>query len=417
MKTLSSILLLLVSFSVMATDTMIKGFELVAEKPTENRLSIKVQGNLNDNPQMIVGKNSIELVVPNSRVAGKIVRNIRGAVITASQADRESVNVKVVLPYSLAGRETLANITLKDGSIDVYFPRIASASTVLNAPANKAVKTSVVNETINKAVAQAAVENKEAEKFDENYLSQLVKENEKIADKQHPEKAEAQVKKTAQADTASNVDRVNLAQASVQKETPKTELNAVSSPKSNFSISTYVGKFVAFLSLMILGFYGVLTLFKKGVIKKGKLGFLHSTKMVEVISTTHVAPKRSLMMVKAHKQVFLVSNTESGIQLISEIQDVTGIIKTGEEEITGSNFDTNLYSANKTEKEFKLKEDVAADNYSLDDMLNEDFDSIDNIDTKSTNAAKAIEKAPVRDQVKFSDQIKTKMKNMKQIQY
>jgi len=350
-KTLSSILFLLVSFSALATDTMIKGFELVAEKPSENRLSIKVQGNLNDNPQMKVGKNSIELVVPNSHVASKIVRNIRGAIITASQADRESVNVKVVLPYSLVGRESQANITLKDGSIDVFFPRSAGAAVVAVPAANvKASKSTGVNDTINKAVAQAASENKEAEKFDENYLSQLVKENEKIADKQHPEKAEAQAKKTVQADTAGNVDRVNLAQASVQKEASKTELNTVSSPKSNFSITTYIGKFVAFLSLMILGFYGVLTLFKKGVIKKGKLGFLHSTKMVEVISTTHIAPKRSLMMVKAHKQVFLVSNTETGIQLISEIQDVAGIIKTGEEEITGSNFDTNLYSANKSEK-------------------------------------------------------------------
>ena len=170
---------------------------------------------------------------------------------------------------------------------------------------------------------------------------------------------------------------------------------------------------------MVLGFYGVLTLFKKGVIKKGKLGFLHSTKLVEVISTTHVAPKRTLMMVKAHKQVFLVSNTESGMQLISEIQDVTGLIKTGEEEVTGTNFDTNLYKASKKEREFKLKEDTVADNYSLDDMLNDDNEGVGEekfTNKNETAALKSIEKAPVKDQVRFSDQIKTKLKHMKQIQ-
>jgi hypothetical protein len=82
-----------------------------------------------------------------------------------------------------------------------------------------------------------------------------------------------------------------------------------------------------------------------------------------------VAPKRTLMMIKAHKQIFLISNTEAGMQLISEINDVTGLIKTGEEELTGSNFDTNLYKAAKKEKEFKLKEEAPEFDYSLDDML------------------------------------------------
>jgi flagellar biogenesis protein FliO len=178
-------------------------------------------------------------------------------------------------------------------------------------------------------------------------------------------------------------------------------------PKSSFSIATYVGKFIAFLSLMILGFYGVLTLFKKGVIKKGRLGFLHSTKLVEVLSTTHIAPKRTLIMVKAHKQVFLVSNTEAGIQLISEIQDVTGLIKNGELEISGSNFETNLVDAGKKEKEFKLKEvkETSEDSdFSFEELMTE------------TPAAKSIAKTPVKDDVRLSDQIKTKIKNLKQLQ-
>ena len=236
--------------------------------------------------------------------------------------------------------------------------------------------------------------------------------------------------------TQTGTDRVNLTQSGVAKSVNTTEKGTTQTEgngESRFSVAGYIGKFVAFLAIMIAGFYGVLTLFKKGIIKKGKLGFLHSTKLVEVLSTTHIAPKRTLMMVKAHKQVFLISSSETGVQFLSEINDVAGLIKTGEEEITGSNFDTNLYSANKTDKEFKLKEETRyadiQDDYemdSLDDMLNDSVPAAKNERKNAgasglanaygaTNASKAIEKSPVKDQVRFSDQIKTKVKNLKQL--
>jgi flagellar biogenesis protein FliO len=398
-KKLTLILLSLITTSVLADDVSIKGVELKSTKSTENRLKILVEGNLNDNPQITISDKTLQVIIPNSHVNSKIQRKFSDGLVTATQSDNDSVVVKAVLPYSLQGKEGMVNITLKDGAVDVSFPRIATpaASKVSRAPA-------IVPDT----------NNIEADKLDENYLSKLVVENEKLAAANHPEEKKAEVaKKTVQADTATGADRVNLSQAAVQKETAKSSFNKEEPQKSNFSMTSYVGKFVAFLSLMVLGFYGVLTLFKKGVIKKGKLGFLHSTKLVEVLSTTHVAPKRTLMMVKAHKQVFLISNSESGMQLISEINDVTGLIKTGEEEVTGSNFDTNLYKAAKREKEFKLKEDEVAEDYSLDDMLN-DNDGV-GVDKTETHALSSIKKAPVKDQVRFSDQIKTKMKNMKQI--
>jgi flagellar biogenesis protein FliO len=409
-KKLTLALLTFAAFSAFADDVNIKGVELKSDKASENRLSIKLVGNLNDNPQITVKDKTLSITIPGAHVASKIQRNFNGTIITATQADRETVTVKAALPYSLSGKEGLVNITLKDGSVDVSFPRIATAVT--------ASKVSRAPSVVNTAEVNA-----EAEKLDENYLSTLVKQNEKLAAEKHPEAASERAQKGAanvQDDTATKNDRVNMAQAGLQKTESKSSFNKEEPAKSNFSLTGYIGKFVAFLSLMVLGFYGVLTLFKKGVIKKGSLGFLHSTKMVEVISTTHVAPKRSLMMVKAHKQVFLISNTEEGMSLISEIQDVTGLIKTGEEEITGSNFDTNLYTANRKPKEFKLKEDSIASDYSLDDMLAETDEGapVEKSSQRNsmTNAAKAIEKTPVKDQVRFSDQIKTKIKNMKQIQ-
>lgn len=406
MKKLLLILTSLSTLAAFADDVSIKGVEFKSDKSTENRLSIKLEGNLNDNPQISINDKTLQVLIPNSHVNSKILRKFNDTTVTATQADRSSVSIKAVLPYSLQGKESLVNITLKDGSVDVSFPRIATVSSkVSRAPA-------VLSEAALKKVEAA---NAEAEKLDETYLSKLVTENTKLAAANHPEDIKANNdKKEVHADTAKIGDRVEMTQAGVLKSPAKSSFNKEEPAKSSFSLTTYVGKFVAFLSLMVLGFYGVLTLFKKGVIKKGKLGFLHSTKLVEVISTTHVAPKRTLMMVKAHKQVFLISNTETGMQLISEIGDVTGLIKTGEQEVTGSNFDTNLYKAGRKEKEFKLKEDAVADEYSLDDMLN-DNEGV-GVDKTETHALKSIEKAPVKDQVRFSDQIKTKLKNMKQIQ-
>jgi hypothetical protein len=130
------------------------------------------------------------------------------------------------------------------------------------------------------------------------------------------------------------------------------------------------------------------------------------------------------MMIKAHKQVFLISSTETGITLLSEINDVAGLIKTGEEEVTGSNFDTNLYTANKNSVQFKMKEESTEryadmqDDYemsSLDDMLNDNVPTKQKSTKNLTNASLSIEKSPIQDKVRFSDQIKTKVKNMKQL--
>ena len=412
-KTLVLTIAALTSLNLSAADITIKSAELTNNKGTESRLSIKHVGILNDNPKIVVSDKNVSIIIPNSGLGSKINKKINGTSLSATMTGEETVALNIALPYSLKGRESEVAITLKEGSIDVNYPRIEiakkSAPEVSRAPG-------ITEKAI---VLETAVNNAEAEKLDESYLSTLVKNQEKLANDKHAEE-KIEAKKAAHDDT----DRVNLTQAGVAKtsgDAQSTGEQAEAKTESKFSVAGYIGKFVAFMAIMIAGFYGVLTLFKKGIIKKGKLGFLHSTKLVEVLSTTHVAPKRTLMMVKAHKQVFLISSSETGIQMISEISDVAGLIKSGEEEITGSNFDTNLSSANKAEKEFKLKEveprGTYGDDYemdSLDDMLNDTVPARKN-DRAATNALKSIEKAPVQDQVRFSDQIKTKVKNLKQL--
>ncbi|MEX1100262.1 MAG: flagellar biosynthetic protein FliO, partial [Bacteriovoracaceae bacterium] len=181
------------------------------------------------------------------------------------------------------------------------------------------------------------------------------------------------------------------------KDAVKTGLAAPaksSNTKSSFSMVEYAGKFAAFLAVVLLFFYGIVTLMKKGFIKKGKLGFLNKTGQIEVLTQTHIAPKKSLMMIRAHNQVFLVSNTDSGIHPISEIKDVAGFLKDGEKKIAGNNFDDSLVAANDqepSEEKVKLKEDISKSNKqsSLSDFIG------------------------VKDKVKFSDQIKKKVKDLK----
>ena len=404
------------SLDLSAADVTIKGADLQNAKGTEARLSIRHAGIINDNPTISVNDRLLSITIPNSGLGSKINKKINGTTLSATMTGEETVAINIALPYSLKGREADVAITLKEGSIDVNYPRLNTEKKVAVAPSRAP---GITDKAI---VLETAASTAEAEALDESYLSSLVQKQDKLAEQKHAnDPAEAKI--ADQGDT----DRVNLTQSSVAKTAVKTESagEQASEPgKSNFSIAGYVGKFVAFLSLMIAGFYGVLTLFKKGIIKKGKLGFLHSTKLVEVLSTTHIAPKRSLMMVKAHKQVFLISSTEQGVVYLSEIKDVAGLIKSGEEEVTGSNFDTNLYSANKTEKQFKLKEVDTNNSYgddddyamdSLDDMLNDTIPKKTSGKKTSTNALASIEKAPVQDQVRFSDTIKNKVKNLKQL--
>ena len=420
MKTLVLFLAALTSLNLSAADVTIKGADLINSKGAEARLSIKHAGTLNDNPSISVKDKTLSISIPNSGLAGKISKKVNGSSLSATMSGEETVAISVALPYSLAGRESDVTITLKEGVIEVHYPRIEVAKKAVVATeisrAPSITDKAIVIETPEQIAA--------ADKLDENYLSTLAKNQEKLAEEKHPE-TKKEAKKVDQLDT----DRVSLTQASVAKTAEPVQTEG----KSRFSVAGYIGKFVAFMAIMIAGFYGVLTLFKKGIIKKGKLGFLNSTKLVEVLSTTHIAPKKSLIMIKAHKQVFLISNTEAGMTLVSEIKDVAGLIKNGEEEITGSNFDTNLTSANKTDKEFRLKEvsnvgkysDLADEDYemdSLDDMLNDSVPAAKADRRNSvasaygqTNASKAIEKSPVQDQVRFSDQIKTKVKSLKQL--
>ncbi len=369
MKKILTILTILFSVgSLQAAEKIkVKSLKYSTKNNSTGEISIRFEGNLESAPELTLKDSMIQIALNNAVVWPKIEKKISvdknlDSTVMAYQFNKEVARVRAMLPYSIKGLEDRVSITIHGSNINLQFPRVISASPVKR-----------------KAVVKAKKQN--LEQYDESYLDKLIKEK---------EQSKAPIKKLAQAAKAAPVvatDKVNVALSGIEKDT-------LNEGKSSFSLTGYIGKFVAFLGVVLLLFYGVVALMKKGVLKKGKLGFLNSTKVIEVINTTYVGPKRSLMLIKAHKQVFLVANTEKGMEFLSEVDDISGLIKEGEKSLSGNNFDSDLGSANLEEKSFNLKDDIE----------------------KSAEQNVELNTDVVKDSVKLSQKIKEKVKTLKPLQ-
>jgi len=325
-------------------------------------VKIKYSGRLDETPEVSFRNNHVQLSFDNTEVWPKIEKRVSlnngagDATLMAYQFNRETVRVRTLLPYSIMSHQKDTSITLNNGSIDLRIPlkKVAALTKKTTAKTKKA-----------------------KDQYDEKYLEYL------LADKKT---ADVKVKEPLNAkgfladDNTTKTDKVTTALSGVEKK---------KSNNDKLSLAKYAGKFIVLLGVVLLLFYGVITLMKKGIFSKGKLGFLNNSQLVSVLNTTYLGPKRSLMIVKVHKQVFLVSNTEAGIQFLSEIDDVTGLVKDGEKVITGTNFDSALGSIDEKEilEKVTLKENI--------------------LESSNSNS---------KDKVKFSDEIKKKVKNLKSLQ-
>jgi len=353
-------------------------------------VNIALNGRANDLPDIKVHGNVIELTLANADGFAAIFKNVKGAQLSANSLNGKAV-VKAILPYDIASDSV--EVGFKNTNVEVIFPRgkvtkenYRAIKTPVVAP-KKIIQTALVttpHEKTTKAVSKDVL--------NEDYLNKLMKED------TAPKPVVAPV-------TVIKADEVNVKQAALAKIETKIPTKNKTVPKAvtssdNFSFAGYAAKFMLFLVLVLSLFYGVVQLLKKGVFNRGKLGFLNNTKMIEVLSTTYIAPKRSLMIVKAHKQVFLVANSESGLTFLSEMTDTSGLIKEGEKFMTGTNFDSNLGSAEKEETELliKLKENI--------------------LESTPVNEEKGLSKIAIaKDIVKFSDELKKKAKKLKPIEF
>ena len=360
-------------------------------------ISVAVNGRSNELPDIKVTKNIIEITLDKAEAFEAIAKNISGAVLTANTLNGKAI-VKATLPYDVEA--DTVNLNWKNNNIEVSFPRNRGnkSSAAVVAPVVPAVASQVAFAITPTTTPVKEIKRPEIKKdhLNEDYLNKLMNEEKApiaAASPKAPAAPALEIKK----------DEIKVQQAAIAKpEVKRTGKGIPSKSTDNFSFAGYALKFTVFLALVLGLFYGVVQLLKKGVFSRGKLGFLNNGQMIQVLSTTYVSPKRSLMIVKAHKQIFLVANSESGLEFLSEMKDTSGLIKEGEKLVTGSNFDLNFATAdsntNIEDTNIKLKENI--------------------LESTPVNDEKGISKLAVaKDIVKFSDELKKKARKLKPIEF
>jgi flagellar biogenesis protein FliO len=343
---------------------------------SQGHVLISLDGRSNSLPDLKVLGREIEITIAGAEGFDAISKNVRGALLTANSLHGKAV-VKATLPYNVDA--TKVDVGWRNNQINVIFPRgIAfNNSKIKERPTeDPRVSSNFFKENLN-----------------EDYLNKLM-EDESLAISEKSRVPETKNDVVSLKQAANN--QQNTAPPSVAIKNDSTKRSAES-----FSLAGHAAKFTGFLVVVLALFYGVVQLLKKGVFTKGKLGFLNNSNIVEVLSTTYVAPKRSLMIVRAHKQIFLLSNSESGISLVSEMKDTSGLLKEGEQIVTGTNFDVNLglaQSDSDSDVSIKIKENILES-------------------TPATDNESGIKGSMAKDIVKFSDELKKKAKKLKPIEF
>ena len=294
-------------------------FQDIKLQKTDNgvgKVEILFDGDVIDLPRLKFEGRKIHLFVPKAKISSKVVKkmslgNGSDMIVVGEQFSKKDSRLSISLPYSIKSVKKKVHVNLNGKKMILSVPLIK----------RKIVK------------AKSKVEDQK-DLYDESYLEKLIKDkNEKTKEKVESDKKDI-----------------------VNSDMVKSSFSSLSEDKGTFSLGKQIAKFSLFLALVLAIFYGVVWFVKKSVLSKNKLGFLNSTKVVEVINTTYVAPKRSIMLVRIQKQIFLIGSSEKGLHSLGELADVNGLLKEGERAIGGNNFDTSMEMASKTEKEFNLKE-------------------------------------------------------------
>lgn len=367
----------------------VKNVKLLSANQERASIAIVLSEAMKNNPEVSVREGLLQVALPQVTVWPKIEKKVTLAgeevTLMAYQYDKALTRFRALIPYSLVGMEKNISLQVNDRTLVVEFPIIKKVAENFRAPA-------VVGPA--EDVQQVAAK---AQDYDESYLEKLLKEKKEVPVAIKEKKNEAPTQE----------DKVSVALSAPEK--VKTQGGA------NMEVLGMVGKFTGFLMLVIGLFFGLVNAFKKGVLRKGKLGFLNNTDVMSVLNTTYIAPKKSIMLVKVHRQVFLLSNDERGVNFLSEVRDITGLLKNGEEQVSGSNFDTTLVEMDRQEKDLKLKAPVqiVEEDESEQEELVEEVIQEKAVEIPLTQF---LDKAPVRDQVKFSEQIKNRVKNLKALQ-
>lgn len=336
---------------------------------TNGFINIAVDGRSSDLPSFNVMGKVIEVTLDQAEPFVAINKTIRGAHLSANSVNGKAI-VRVMLPYAVS-KESV-DLAWQNKKIEIIYSKSNLQKDIQDEQAKQNVNTVKSGTEVSNPASSIS-----KEQLNESYLNSLMN------DKKETNKVSDTKKVLAK-------DEIKVQQSATNRNSNNTK---------EFSFAGYAIKFTVFLAMVLGLFYGVVQLLKKGVFKRGKLGFLNNTQMIEVLSTTYVSPKRSLMIVKAHKQIFLVANSENGLEFLSEMKDTAGLIKEGEKVVTGTNFDSTLDQAAEVSEtlNFKLKENIE--------------------ESTPVNDKKSIADLTAKDIVKFSDELKKKARKLKPIEF
>ena len=305
------------------------------------KVSIQFQGPLKKSPELTIKKDILQVSMFDAIVWPQVSKKItlqrpNDSELKAYQFDKETVRVRAILPFPVQGLEKKVNLVLQDNSVELYFP-------------------------INSK--QKGGEKKE---YDETYLDYLLQQKDGNRPNVFKGEVGSDIAQPAQDRPGVLQDKVQMTQSAPQKRgTKKESLKAESGSiieRKSFDAMSYIGKYIVFLGIILLAVYGVVLIFKRRVLKKGRLGFLNNTDLVSVLNTTYLGPKRSLLVVKVHDKVLLLGNSETGLNYLSELEGVSDLLKEGEKEVAGSNFDSTVGAVKEGEvvEKVKIKENPLA---------------------------------------------------------
>ncbi len=391
------------SFNVMA-NKKITNISFVEKD--DLRLIIELSDKIQDLPDFSFQSNTMELTFEknksmffNNPVTKKFFTENNEEISILSKEDLNQSSLQVMLPFNVEKIKNNINIFLELKKIIISFPKNALShlpkiSSVSKIPK---VNTFLKEETINKK-KEVTEKGKKKEKtaLDEAYLNKIMN-----SDITEEDKKEKNIKNE-------NVVAVKKANDLFYKKIKKEDKSKEKIIKRNDITSSYITKFLLFFTFVISLIAGLFYLFKKGFLGKNKFSLLSGKKLVNIIDNTYLGPKRSLLTIKVNNQVFLLANTEAGINFISEIDEVTKALKTSESDLLGKNFDERVDDSLKDEKttnKIKLKKNNDED--SLEEM---------NILHQFINKNEKENIVSPEDKVYFSGKLKEKIKALRPLQ-
>lgn len=323
----------------------------------ENKLrniEINYAGRVVTPPHYVVYENSVAIKWPNAKLLNAInldsnnvsLKNESDSLFIIFHGTKAlSQNELFKLSLQLANNNIKTSIpdefylkNKKENKIEKAKPQIK-----LEELKNDKVPTIEAKEIKAPEIVKAESKKKDFTTNNEDYLSYLLssveKENKQIEEKKNDTKIKA-------VDVTKNNTNENEFKHRQESNSKLTAGVANSKEKNtvaeNMNFSNYIFKIVFVLGFIVVAILLLAKVSKKVIAGKNKLGFLNNSKVVEVLNTTYIGPKRQLLLVKVYDQIILLGNSEAGLSFLSEVKELSQVLKFAEKEVTGNNFDSDL---------------------------------------------------------------------------